>query len=245
MVDLMVGTKQESQTFDDDAFGSYVSDGVLLSDSVSIFSDMNVSDASGSTFVLDPVGIEGEMPSFLQKKKGSATSTPKKSDSSKSKRTPIIEVSIPTFSGEPLDYVIQLQKLTVPTEFAHCCVVQAILPNPEGTHIVVYLKSKSNQSSDSSFSGVLLSYEIIYDVKHIILNEDYVALKKIQSMEELPTGSFCFIPSSESGDSLLASVLKNGSVKIFNVTDFSTKSAIERPENASIVSISYVSSKFS
>jgi hypothetical protein len=240
-VDL--GTKQESQTFDEDAFGSYVSDGGLLSDSVSIFSDMNMSDASGSTFILDAIPIDGEVPCFLQKKKGLNTSTPKKSENSKNiAKSAALGTALPKESPS-LKTVIQ--KLSLPSEVSHCTSVDNLLPNPEGNLLVVQLTvGKSNVAAAAGTCGALLCYSVELDSKNVLLNKDFIAMKKIQSKEQLPTSASCFIPS-DSGESMISMVLASGNVWILKLSEFTVMNLIERPgKDLFIRCISWVSSKY-
>ncbi len=247
------GTKQESQHFEEDIF-NYISEGDMLSDSISIFSDMNMSDASG-TFVVDATGsiiggghhhhhhpfitsskkkLSAAQASQAQSNKGAGGD---KDSNNKSK------TETPSKEKE----VVLVQRIDLPNDLRHCTVTKDILPTLDGEQVVLSLESSitatsSGSSNEQVVYGALIVHRVICESEMLKLERQPIACRKFISKEEMPS-LLCVIPP-EYDESALACVLKNGMLCILRVNDLSLIKKIKRPESdPPLASISYVSCK--
>lgn len=244
------GTKQESQAFDEEAFASYISETELMSDSVSIFSDMNMSDSSGgalfeiSSVVGPPMGPMGPANYLQQQKKKMASSTPKKLVDGAATST---DKSVRTNRASQLQTPVLLQHVKLPEELGGSgIIVKHLLPTLDGKRVIVIIEDEGSSASESGVVGALLSYDVVIESGSIRLSPTTDKERRILSREELVV-SACFIPPNDADvveSSLLAMALSNGTVTLVKLDDFSVSHSITYKEGdtTKINAVSYVSS---
>ncbi|CAL8111027.1 unnamed protein product [Orchesella dallaii] len=227
------GTKQENQHFEEDIF-SYISDGDMLSDSISIFSDMNMSDTSG-TFVVDASGIiVGGNQTAVSKKKLSST----QASQAQSKG---IDNNLKNKTESKLKEkeIVLVQRIDLPNDLKHCALARDILPTLDGEKVVVCLEA-SNKQEEVVF-GALIVHQVICESEMLKLEKQPVAIRKFISNDEVPV-NLCVIPP-DFEESTLACILRSGALCILKVNDLSLLKKIKRPDSdPHLTSISYVSS---
>lgn len=241
------GTKQESQHFDEDIF-SYISEADMLSDSISIFSDMNMSDTSG-TFVVDAAtgsiigGSNNQQSNIASKKKIAAAAASGLSSQTPSNKGVADGNPNKNKTEAKEKEVMLVQKIELPNDLKHCSVTKDILPTLDGEQVVLSTESTStSESNEQQIFGALLVHKVVCESEMLKLDKQPMACRKFISQEEMPV-KLCVIPP-ECDESALACILKNGMLCILRVNDLSLMRKIKRPDSdPSLTSISYVSSK--
>lgn len=256
------GTKQENQTFEEDAFTSYISESELMSDSISIFSDLNMSDSSAAGAFLEIPGVvmSGGAPgpaflpaSFIQKKKGT-NSLPKKSTENTQTK--------PKEKGENTVSLLQHIPLPIAEEFPTCCFVKHLIPSADGKVLFTVLESytkvqevfevepedRDSQAETTStvnntdeLCGALIVYSIHADSYFVRVSKEKSCSRKITKKEELVVAA-CYIPP-DAGEPLLATALRNGEVWLLKINDLTVTNVIKPRNEIKITALSYVSSK--
>ncbi len=218
---IYTGTKQED--LHHELFGCYMSD-ELMSDSISIFSDMNMSDSSG-TFAFDPNADLSSSSANEVKKKGSQTSKKVGAASSKSS----VKDSGPSVSIA--------QKLKLPEDFTQ---VIELSPTPDGNQLIVVTECHGEQ--EKSAAGAILAYTVTLEAKTLLLCPENLKIRNIQEESELPVAS-CFVPL-EANQLALACVLRSGGVSIYSLAELAVISTITRSSfDPRITSVTYSSSE--
>jgi len=211
----------------------------MLSDSISIFSDMNMSDTSG-TFVVDASGsiiVGGNQTAVSKKKLSSAQASqaqPKGIDNNLKNKT----------EPQPKEKeIVLVQRIDLPNDLKHCALTRDILPTLDGEQAVLCLESTNNKQDEVVF-GALIVHKVICESEMLKLDKQPMAVRKFITNDEIPV-NLCVIPP-EFEESALACILKNGALCILKVNDLSLLKKIKRPDSdPRLTSISYVSSKFS
>ena len=228
---LFLGTKQETQLNDDELFVSYVSESDLMSDSVSIFSDMNMSDSSG-TFIFDPVSST-TVPSKKKSTQQSVNLKKQEPPSSNAKSKSLLHPS----SG-----VVVAQRLDTPAEVRHCSIVKDIFPSLDRSHMIVIVEAAPGQER-GGICGAILVYDIVVEGETVLLEKLPRVLRKIEDREGLIV-SCCLIPPDVEEMTMLACVLSRGDVAILSLSQLQVMHRISRPSpDAVITSVSYCASK--
>ncbi|CAG7720785.1 unnamed protein product [Allacma fusca] len=221
------GTKQESQVDDEDLFVSYMSESDMMSDSVSIFSDMNMSDSSG-TLILDIVSDNITAPAVPVKKKATVKKPPMPAPTS-TKTIKVTPVSQPPVS--------LIQRLTLPSEMKHCYNIRHLIPTSDGSQVIVVTECSNLQLSETSPPGSI----IIYNVKQsntVQLDPLPVTLKNLELSEIIV--DLCLIPPDVLETPSLASVHKQGHVVVYSLNGLTPLYRIM--SESTITSISYCTS---
>lgn len=243
------GTKQESQHFEEDIF-SCISEADMLSDSISIFSDMNMSDASG-TFVVDATGqiIGGnhhhhlsQHPLLATSKKKPVAASQNQGSKAGAENSNKGKTETPSKEKE----VVLVQRVDLPNDLKHCSVTKDILPTLDGEQVVLSLESSANSpsSSDQVVFGALLVHRVVCESEMLKLERQPMACRKFISKDEMPS-QLCVIPP-DYDESALACILRNGMLCILRVNDLSLIKKIKRPDTDPVLtSISYVASTIS
>lgn len=197
-----------------------------MSDSISIFSDLN--DSVG-TFLLEPV-ITNESSVVDSAKK---IATPGKVPCTKSK---LIKKSSP-------NNIVIAQKLTLPAELVQDgLVVKFMMPTCDGSYLILVVEN-TNPNANSTFAGAFVVYNVIVEANLVVLDRQNSKIRKIQKPEDMPV-SVCLI-TSDFGENELCCVLPGGNVRIINLAEMSSTTSIQRTSVRNrITSASYSSSKF-
>jgi hypothetical protein len=194
----------------------------LMSDSISIFSDMNMSDSSG-TFALDPNVDLSSSSANAVKKKGSQTS--KKVGAAKSS----VKDSGPSVSIA--------QKLKLPED---CTQVIELSPTPDGNQLIVVAACHGEQEKPAA--GAILVYTVTLEANTVLVCPENFKIRNIQEESELPVAS-CFVPL-EANKPALACVLRSGGISIYSLAELAVISTITRSaSDPRITSVTYSSSK--
>ena len=210
---------------------SYVSESDLMSDSVSIFSDMNMSDSSG-TFIFDPISSTA-VPSKKKSTHQSVNIKKPKASSSDVKNKSLLHSS---------SNIAVAQRLETPPEVRHCSDVKELLPSLVRSQMIVVVEAAPGEEI-GGICGAILVYEIIVEGSTVLLEKVPRILRKIEDRESLIV-SCCLIPPDVEETTLLACVLARGDAVILSLSQLQIVHRISRPSpDAILTSVAYCASK--